>query len=84
MHPTIVSKYFWPALDAADVTMPGQLGSLQEAYAKEFTIFKPDKRLKWMPQLGTVQLELTLQDRTLDVEVPPLEAAIIELFSERG
>ena len=84
MHPTVISKHFWPALESADVTMPGQLGKLQEAYSKEFTIFKPDKKLKWLPQLGTVSLELALEDRTLEVEVPPLEAAIIELFSERS
>lgn len=84
MHPTIVSKHFWPALESSDVRMPGQLGKVQEAYSKEFTIFKPDKKLKWLPQLGTVSLELLLEDRTLEVEVPPLEAAIIELFSQQG
>ena len=56
---------------------------MQQDYAHEFAIFKPDKKLKWMPHLGTVQLELELEDRKLEVEVPPLEAAFIELFSER-
>ena len=46
--------------------------------------FKPDKRLKWLPNLGTVHLELQLQDRVVEAEVPPLEAAFIELFSEKG
>lgn len=58
--------------------------SLQEDYAKEFTTFKPDKKLRWLPHLGTVQLEIVLQDRTIEVEVPPLEAAFIELFAEKG
>jgi hypothetical protein len=57
---------------------------LQTDYANEFTVFKPDKKLKWLPQLGTVQLELQLEDRVVDVDVPPLEAAFIELFSEKG
>lgn len=52
--------------------------------AHEFTVFKPDKKLKWLPHLGTVQLELQLEDRVVDVDVPPLEAAFIELFSEKG
>jgi hypothetical protein len=30
-----------------------------------------------------VQLEIELEDRTLEVDVPPLEAAFIELLSEK-
>lgn len=66
-------------------TFPGgQFSSLQEGYAREFTRFKPDKKLQWLSHLGTVQLDLELEDRTVSAEVPPLEAALIELFSERG
>jgi anaphase-promoting complex subunit 2 len=56
---------------------------MQSEYAHEFTVFKPDKKLKWLPHLGTVQLEIELEDRTLEVDVPPLEAAFIELFSQK-
>jgi len=56
---------------------------MQSEYAHEFTVFKPDKKLKWLPHLGTVQLEIELEDRTLEVDVPPLEAAFIKLFSEK-
>ena len=34
--------------------------------------------------LGTVHLELQLEDRVVGVDVPPLEAAFIELFSQKG
>lgn len=47
-------------------------------------MFKPDKRLKWLPHLGTAHLVIELEDRTLEVDVPPLEAAFIELFSQKG
>ena len=57
---------------------------LMDDYGKEFTSFKQDKRLKFLPQLGTVDLSIELKDRTVDVTVPPLEAAIIELFSGKG
>lgn len=56
---------------------------MQNAYSKEFALFKPDKRLKWLPLLGTVSVELELQDRTVTEDVPPLAAALIELFSEK-
>ncbi|KAF8965881.1 ubiquitin-protein ligase [Flammula alnicola] len=83
LHPTIISRHFWPALESSDMVMPGQFQTLQEGYAHEFTVFKPDKKLKWLPHLGTVQLEVELEDRTLKVDVPPLEAAFIELFSQK-
>ena len=57
---------------------------LQDLYAQEFSIFKPDKKLKWLPHLGTVRLELQLDDRTVEADVPPLEAAFIEMFSNKG
>jgi anaphase-promoting complex subunit 2 len=34
--------------------------------------------------LGTVRLELQLDDRTVEADVLPLEAAFIELFSKKG
>ncbi|KAJ3907968.1 hypothetical protein F5879DRAFT_939513 [Lentinula edodes] len=83
IHPTIISKIFWPMLEATGIIMPGQFRAFQEEYAKEFSAFKPDKKLRWLPHLGTVHLELHLEDRTVNVDVPPLEAAFIELFSQQ-
>ncbi|KAF8627672.1 hypothetical protein AX15_004309 [Amanita polypyramis BW_CC] len=83
VHPTVISRQFWPALKTGDLAMPGQFQKLQDEYSKEFHRFKPDKKLKWLPQLGTVQLKLELEDRTIDATVPPLEAAFIELFSQK-
>ncbi|TBU44447.1 hypothetical protein BD309DRAFT_958345 [Dichomitus squalens] len=83
LHPTIVSRHFWPPLQTSSFNMPGQFKEIQDAYAKEFHIFKPDKKLHWLPHLGTISLEIELQDRTINAEVPPLEAAIIELFSSK-
>ena len=57
---------------------------VQDRYAKGFTEFKPDKKLHWLPQLGTIALEIELLDRTVEAEVTPLEAAVIRLFEEKG
>ena len=57
---------------------------IQQDYAKEFHVFKPDKKLIWMSHLGSINLEVELEDRTVEAEVPPLEAAFIELFSQQG
>lgn len=37
-----------------------------------------------MSHLGTISLDIELDDRTVSVDVPPLEAAIIELFAQKG
>ena len=37
-----------------------------------------------MSHLGTVHLELQLEDRQIVADVGPLAAAFIELFSEKG
>ncbi|TFK66693.1 hypothetical protein BDN72DRAFT_771609 [Pluteus cervinus] len=84
VHPTIISKHFWPALESTNLIMPGQFQKLQEDYATQFTHFKPDKRLRWLPNLGTISLRLELEDRTVEADVPPLEAAFIELFSDKN
>jgi hypothetical protein len=57
---------------------------LQEEYAEEFAVLKPDKKLRWLPYLGTAHLELQLEDRTVEADVSPLEPAFIELFSEKS
>ncbi|KJA24366.1 hypothetical protein HYPSUDRAFT_38802 [Hypholoma sublateritium FD-334 SS-4] len=84
VHPTIISRHFWPALESSDMVLPGQFQQLQDEYAREFHVFKPDKKLKWLPHLGTAHLEIELEDRTLEVDVPPLEAVFIELFSQKN
>lgn len=83
VHPTIISTNFWPPLESSDIVMPGQFKQMQESYSKEFCVFKPDKKLKWLPHLGTIDMVLELEDRKVEAKVPPLEAAFIELFSTK-
>ncbi|KAH7105576.1 hypothetical protein BKA62DRAFT_690199 [Auriculariales sp. MPI-PUGE-AT-0066] len=83
LHASIVSKHFWPPLNASNIKMPKDLQNILTAYEKHYTVQKSDKRLLWIPQIGTVTLHLELKDRDLEVKVNPLEAAIIELFGEK-
>lgn len=57
---------------------------MQEAFEQEFTEHKAGKKLRWMNNIGTVSLDIELEDRTVNADATPLEAAIIELFSEQG
>lgn len=67
----------------ADPLLP-PLHSAQSEYEKSFVRQKPDKKLRWLPQLGTVNLTIELKDRTLQLDVSPLQASLLELFNQEG
>ncbi len=83
MHARIVSRLFWPSFQAAGLTLPGQLARMQRAYTRAYVGVKPDKKLKWIPQLGAVNLTLDLRDRSITADCTPLQAAIAELFGQQ-
>ena len=83
LHTTIVSHLFWPSFQRHSLKLPGQLGRMTDAYEKAFRQMKPEKRLQWIPNLGSVSLEITLKDRSLSLDVTPTQAAVLELFSEK-
>lgn len=78
-----MSHLFWPRFRKQSLKLPGQLGRLAKQYEKAFTKLKPEKRLEWLPALGSVSLEIVLKDRTLELDVTPLQAAVLELFDTR-
>ena len=45
-----------------------RLRRVQDLYKNGFAEFKPDKKFHWLPQLGTIMLELELQDHTIEAE----------------
>lgn len=56
---------------------------MQKRYQEEFEKQKPDKKLRYLPNMGSVDLTVEMDSlETLTVTVNPLQAAIIELFSE--
>ncbi|ELU44000.1 ubiquitin-protein ligase [Rhizoctonia solani AG-1 IA] len=59
-------------------------GRLNEDFEKEYTEHKAGKKLRWMNNLGTVSLDLELEDRVVSADASPLEAAVVELFSEQS
>ncbi|GAA5986672.1 hypothetical protein JCM10908_003852 [Rhodotorula pacifica] len=83
LHATIVSRLFWPSFQPTPLKLPGQLGRAQAAYDRAFASNKNDKRLRWMPQLGNVNLTIELKDRKVTADATPLQAAVIELFDKQ-
>lgn len=58
--------------------------SLQESYQKAFAVMKPDKRLQWLPNMGSVEVDIEMDDRSYNLEVTPAQAVVLELFQEKG
>lgn len=56
---------------------------MQQEFAERYQAKKPDKRLHWVHQLGSVHIAVHVKDRVIKVTATPLEAAIVELFSEK-
>ncbi|PRQ75028.1 Cullin homology [Rhodotorula toruloides] len=83
LHATVVSRLFWPSFQPAPLKLPGQLGRAQASYDRSFAALKGDKKLRWLPQLGSVNLTVELKDRTITVDATPLQAAVLELFDKQ-
>lgn len=63
--------------------MPGQFNKAMEVYEKYYSNVKDTRKLKWLANVGRVQVELEMDDgRIINEEVTPLQAAVIELASE--
>jgi len=84
LYPTVISRHFWPTLQHSKLRLPGRLAAIQDDYSKRYATFKPDKRLRWLPRLGQIDVEVELQDRRIAVQVTPLQASIIELMQEKA
>lgn len=82
-EPTIICTEFWPEQEDAPLTLPPPIQQLAVAYQEEYHKLKTPRVLEWIHSLGLVQLELELDDRTLDLTVSTTHAAIIHHFQEQ-
>ncbi|XP_077590964.1 anaphase-promoting complex subunit 2 [Stigmatopora nigra] len=81
----ILSSEFWPKLKDEKMEMPPVVQRATETYTRRYEKLKAMRTLSWKPQLGTVTLDVELEDRTVsDVNVSPLHAAIILLFQDKS
>lgn len=63
---------------------PRLLRRAKSAYEQSYVRQKPDKKLRWLPQLGTINITLNLKDRSITLDVTPVQASIMVLFSQKG
>ncbi|MCJ1248476.1 hypothetical protein MMC30_005694 [Trapelia coarctata] len=82
IHAKILSRLFWPSLNADTFSIPPEVEFLQEKYSAAFGAIKPTRKLTWLQALGLVTVELHLQDRIIHEEVQTWQASVIYAFQD--
>uniref|UniRef100_UPI0037E7C950 anaphase-promoting complex subunit 2 n=1 Tax=Semicossyphus pulcher TaxID=241346 RepID=UPI0037E7C950 len=81
----ILSSEFWPPLKEDKLELPPLVCQSMEAYTHRYEKLKAMRTLSWKPHLGSVTLDVELEDRTLtNLNVSPIHAAIILHFQEKS
>ncbi|KAB5522357.1 hypothetical protein PHYPO_G00158620 [Pangasianodon hypophthalmus] len=81
----ILSSEFWPQLKEEKLELPAAVSKSMETYTHRFEKLKAMRTLSWKPHLGSVTLDVELEDRTLtNLSVSPIHAAIILHFQDKG
>lgn len=81
----ILSSEFWPTLKEEKLELPPLICQAMEAYTHRYEKLKAMRTLSWKPHLGSVTLEVELEDRVLtNLSVSPIQAAIILHFQEKS
>ncbi|TMS15391.1 Anaphase-promoting complex subunit 2 [Larimichthys crocea] len=81
----ILSSEFWPPLKEEKLELPPLVIQAMEAYTHRYEKLKAMRTLSWKPHLGSVTLDVELEDRTLtNLTVSPIHAAIILHFQEKN
>ncbi|XP_078140612.1 anaphase-promoting complex subunit 2 [Centroberyx gerrardi] len=81
----ILSSEFWPQLKEEKLELPPLVCQAMEAYTHRYEKLKAMRTLSWKPHLGSVTLDVVLEDRVLsNLTVSPIHAAIILHFQDKS
>lgn len=64
--------------------MPEVLMSGLDEYARGFEAHKGSRKLEWISSVGSVELEVELDNIKAVVAVSPAHAAVLSLFTKKG
>ncbi|KAK6101041.1 Cullin family protein [Brugia pahangi] len=79
----IISSFFWPKIENEEFTMPQALMIGLDEYARGFEAHKGSRKLEWMSAVGSIELEVELDDVKAVVAVSPAHAAVLSLFTKK-
>uniref|UniRef100_A0A3Q2ZNH6 Anaphase-promoting complex subunit 2 n=1 Tax=Kryptolebias marmoratus TaxID=37003 RepID=A0A3Q2ZNH6_KRYMA len=81
----VLSSEFWPTLKEEKLELPAVVCGAMEAYTHRYEKLKAMRTLSWKPHLGSVTLDVELEDRVLtNLSVSPIHAAIILHFQDKS
>ncbi|CAH8560638.1 unnamed protein product [Schistosoma turkestanicum] len=80
----ILSIHYWPELLDDKFKIPEDFRPVFELYEQCFQRLKGNRTLNWMHKLGLVNIDLTLGKRSVKIDVTPLQASIIHLFTKQS
>ncbi|RZF40821.1 hypothetical protein LSTR_LSTR003331 [Laodelphax striatellus] len=80
----ILSAQFWPPFKEDTLELPATVKERLAVYTKSFETLKGNRTLNWKPHLGSVNLDIELKDRTINLTVSPIHAAIIWHFQTKN
>ena len=78
-----LSSAFWPSLAEDSVEPPEEVKTLMESYTEHFKQLKGMRTLEWFHNLGSVHLEVELDDGAKSFNVTPAQATLLIKFQEK-
>ncbi|KAJ4430988.1 hypothetical protein ANN_19581, partial [Periplaneta americana] len=80
----ILSAQFWPPFKEETLELPSFVKEHLQIYTKAFETLKGNRTLCWKPHLGSVNLDIELKDRKINLTVSPIHATIIWHFQTKN
>ena len=84
LRPKILSRLFWPPFRSQNLKLPSELQNILDTYTAQYKVFKQSRSLEWYPTLGRLNMTIELADRTLQLEVTPLQATLLYHFQKQS
>ena len=83
LHAKVLSHLFWPDLKQEEFRIPRGVELAMKLYQEGFERFKKKRKLEWYIALGTVSLEIELEDRVIVIpDASPAQAVVIDAFGD--
>ena len=80
MNAIILSAQFWPPFKQETLQLPAEVTEALNVYTKSFEALKGNRTLVWKTNLGQVNLDLDIGEKHVNLNVTPVQAAIIYQF----
>ncbi|KAL0085857.1 hypothetical protein F4703DRAFT_1851914 [Phycomyces blakesleeanus] len=83
----VLSRHYWmdPEDDIPEQTLRLDTPCIEsmEIYEQKYPIIQPSRTLNWLPEQGSVTIELTFKSRTIEMSVDPITATVISQFGTK-